>query len=287
MQKELSAATGVDIGGSHITAARVDLEHRKIVPGTLARLQLDPHASAAAIISIWSKAIRQAQGGEPLSKIGMAMPGPFDYAKGISLIQNQNKYDALYGLNVKQLLAQALMIPPENILLQNDAACFLQGEAFAGAASGFDHSIGITLGTGLGSALFRHGHAESLDLWNTPFRESIAEDYLSTRWFVRRYAALTGKHVRGVKELVTLVEQEDAARQVFDEFTGNLESFLQSIIQQQASQSLVIGGNIAHAYALFEKAVLRTQEKCPGVQIQKAELGETAAVLGAASLFLS
>ena len=285
MQNKASTAIGVDIGGSHITASRVNLQQREMVPGTLVRLKLDPHGSVAEIIAVWSKAIKQAQGGAPPQKIGIAMPGPFDYANGISLIQNQNKYDALYGLQVKQLLAQALEISPDDICLQNDAACFLQGEAFAGAAIGFRRSIGITLGTGLGSALYRHGHTESLDLWNTPFNGTIAEDHLSTRWFERRYAELTGRPVRGVKELAVLVEQEDAARQVFDEFAGNLGLFLRSIIQQEAPDALIIGGNIAHAYALFEQAVLLTKEKFPAVHIQRCALGETAAMLGAASLW--
>ncbi|MBE7171594.1 MAG: ROK family protein [Williamsia sp.] len=285
MQNHFSHAVGVDIGGSHITAALIDLEHRVIVPGTLARQKLDPHGSAEEIIAVWSKAIREAQGGEPVKKVGIAMPGPFDYAVGISLIRNQNKYDALYGVNVKQLLAQALSISSGDIRLENDAACFLQGEAFAGAANGFDRSIGLTLGTGLGSARCRHGRAESLDLWNAPFKDTIAEDYISTRWFVNRYVQLTGKEVRGVKELVALAEHEPAVKQVFDEFIINLQHFLQTIIQDETPQVLVIGGNIAHAYALFEKAIQHTKEEHHHVHIRKAELGETAAILGAASLW--
>src|SRR5690554_6743059 len=33
--------------------------------------------------------------------VGLAFPGPFDYAQGISYIRGQGKFDALYGINLK------------------------------------------------------------------------------------------------------------------------------------------------------------------------------------------
>ena len=68
--------------------------------------------------------------------------------------------------------------------MMNDASCFLKGEVFGGAAKGYNHVIGITLGTGLGSATFKNGVVYDGDLYYTPFKESTAEDYLSTRWFI-------------------------------------------------------------------------------------------------------
>ncbi len=281
-----STALGVDIGGSHITAARVQLNLRAVIPESLTRAKLDPHGTAEEIIHAWSAAIRQAQGNDPIGRIGIAMPGPFEYEAGISLIRNQDKYDALYGLNIKDLLAAALGITPEAICLKNDAACFLQGEAFAGAGSGLEHCAGITLGTGLGGALYRNGHAENWDLWNLAFKEAIAEDYLSTRWFVTRYFDLTGRKVHGVKELVALFGDDPAARQVFAEFAVNLEQLLDYLIAAEAPRGIVIGGNIAHAYTLFEAAMNKIQARHPSVTISKAGLGETAAIIGAASLWM-
>ncbi len=60
------------------------------------------------------------------------MPGPFDYEKGISFIKDQNKYESLYGLNVKEMMAERLGVSTDHIRLMNDAGCFLQGEVMGG-----------------------------------------------------------------------------------------------------------------------------------------------------------
>ena len=64
------------------------------------------------------------------------MPGPFDYEAGICLIRDQNKYPMLYGLNVKEHAGAGLAINADDIYINNDAACFLQGEVFCGSVSG-------------------------------------------------------------------------------------------------------------------------------------------------------
>ena len=75
---------GVDIGGSHITTALIDLEGRSIIPGYYHRERVNSNGSAEEIIRSWSEVMRKSmQGGH---KIGIAMPGPFDYEEGISFI---------------------------------------------------------------------------------------------------------------------------------------------------------------------------------------------------------
>jgi glucokinase len=196
---------GIDIGGSHITVALVDLNTRSVLPNTRIRKTIDSHASANNIIAEWSSIIKRTfKDNDCRKKIAVAMPGPFDYEAGISYIRNQNKYDSLYGLNIKSLLAESLQIDESDILLKNDAACFLQGEVFGGAAKGFKKAIGLTFGTGLGSARFINEISEDAELWQSSFLNGIAEDYLSTRWIVKRYYEMTGIQVQNVKELFTL-----------------------------------------------------------------------------------
>jgi glucokinase len=52
-----SIVSGVDIGGSHITAAQVDLERRRLVPGTLIRKYVNAKQKANYIIEAWSEVI--------------------------------------------------------------------------------------------------------------------------------------------------------------------------------------------------------------------------------------
>src|SRR5690606_11165273 len=130
---------GIDIGGSHLTAAITDLKAGRVVVESRNRGAVNSLGSSEDIIRQWSDTIRKTLNdhkGESV-KIGVAMPGPFQYEAGISQIRNQNKYDALYGMNVKDLLAQAVDVPAANIRFVNDAECFLRGEAYYGAVRRF------------------------------------------------------------------------------------------------------------------------------------------------------
>jgi len=71
------------------------------------------------------------------------MPGPFDYENEISYITGITKYEALYKLNVKEMLTKALRIDKDDILMKNDAACFLAGEAFIGVVKGYDKVLAL------------------------------------------------------------------------------------------------------------------------------------------------
>jgi glucokinase len=277
---------GVDIGGSHITAALVDLKTKAILPGTQVRTQVNAQGTVQEVLDAWGAVIQKAMGThDPANtRLGISIPGPFNYEEGICLFQNQNKYDCLYGLNVKQLLATRLSGKVSNIKLVNDAGCFLQGEVFGGAAKDAASAIGLTLGTGLGSATLLHGVAEDADLWRAPFRDGIAEDYLSTRAFVQAYKRLSGKTVKGVKELASLYNHDADARAVFGELSENLALFLAPYLRKLEPEVVIIGGNIANSWNLFIPATVSNLAAMQlYVPIKKAALAEQAALIGAAS----
>lgn len=283
-----SIVLGVDIGGSHITAALVNLATKELLEDSYTRMKVDAHGTATEIIAVWSEAIIVAFSKYQLDqrKIGIAIPGEFDYKNGISLIKDQDKYDVLYKLNVKALLAKSLAITPESIQMMNDAECFLRGEAFSGAAKGYKHAIGLTLGTGLGSARYHEGIAEDAGRWSTPFREGIAEDYLSTRWFKETYEARTNQPISGVKAIAErAIEKKDPVSVLlFNEFGKTLSEFLIPFVQEDQPEVIVLGGNIANAAALFSPVLEDSLQKAAvNIPVKKAILGEEAALIGAAS----
>ncbi|MBV4358213.1 ROK family protein [Pinibacter aurantiacus] len=271
-----------DVGGSHITSCLLDLETRQLVKSSEVRLHIDSHAEADKIIADWSKCIAQSIGSHNVKKVCLAMPGPFDYEQGICLIQGLDKYPHLYNLNVKDLLGKSLGYSASDIYLNNDAACFLQGEVFSGSAKGYKTVIGVTLGTGLGTAVCRDGSAYSADLWSFPFKGTIAEEYISTRWFVKRYFELTGKEITGARELSTLIPNDQNASMIFEEFGHNLGSFLTAFMEKEQPEAIVIGGNIAKAYAFFGDTMENEIRKVnKDVMVTTAILGEDAMMIGA------
>jgi glucokinase len=277
-----------DVGGTHITAALIDITNRKIILPSLVRTRVDSNGSADQIIQAWSECLLVAKSGVDVLKVCLAMPGPFDYDGGISLMKGQGKYDALYGLNIKRLLAVAMQTEASEIFAENDAACFLQGEVFAGCATGFEKVIGVTLGTGLGTAVYEKGKSNSADLWSLPFNDIVAEDYLSTKWFVQRYEQLTGNKVSGVKEVMEEAKENASIQSLFKEFGKNLSTFLNYFIEKEKAEAVVIGGNIANAFELFKNEVEENiLVKFPSVEIKKSVLGEQGALYGAAGSWYS
>ena len=279
-----SIVIGADIGGSHITAAQVDLTNKQLITSSLVRLSLNSMATAGEVIATWAQCIKQAMQAQRLEKVCLAMPGPFDYETGICLISDQNKYPLLYGLNVKELLAPVLDVAVSDIHINNDAACFLQGEVFSGSVNDYQRAVSVTLGTGLGTAIYENGVARSADRWNMPFQESIAEEYLSTRWFVKQYAAITGDHIHGVRELAAQSLSNNLVKGLFAAFGKNLAFFLNRFIDETEAKAVVIGGNIAQSYPLFKNELLAgIESRHADVFITTSVLGELAAILGAGS----
>lgn len=281
---------GVDIGGSHITVSKVSGDTLELIQGTFCRERVDSQGGVASVIKSWSNVIRLSMGKQDLSetKIGIAIPGPFDYEKGVSFIQNQGKYDALYGLNIKSLLSAELKIPEENIRFNNDAACFLQGEICKGGVTSAT-TVGITLGTGLGSAYMVNGASFDAGLWNMPFKDGIIEDYISSRWFVSECKVRSGVIIKDVKELVEKYPSEVFTKTLFDDFSKHLSDFLLQFIQLKNAYAIVIGGNIAKAEAFFIDKLEKNIFDVMGykIPIHTSLLGENAALIGAASQFFN
>jgi len=276
---------GIDIGGSHITVALVNMGTQSIMEHTYYRAYLNTRADLEHIIDIWVNAINHTFAKENISnkRIGMAMPGPFDYANGVSYIRDNKKYDALYGHNIKELLAQRLNIDVEQIRMFNDAACFLQGEVFAGVAKNYNKAIGLTLGTGLGTAVLSNGVAHDANLWNSEFKNGKAEDYISSRWFAKRYFELSGINLLDVRALNEIAAESPVARAVFKEFSENLTLFIKNFIEAETPEVVVLGGNITKAAAWYMPAVNRNLKRY-GIEIPVhiSDLKENAALLGAA-----
>lgn len=276
---------GVDIGGTHITAALVDTKESKLITSSILRAHLDTHLSEEEIYAQWAKVIVPHLAHS--QTIGIAMPGPFDYEQGIALMNGQDKYDQIYKKNIKIGFANFLQIPSENILFMNDAACFLKGEMMSGAGKNFSNAIGITLGTGLGSTAYDGKTAIDADMWNIPYQNGIAEEYISSRWFTNRYKAITGNEIANVKAIVDLGDHHPIVNQLFAEFSEHLAFFIHAVHQKHGGEAVVIGGSINKAHRLF----LKSTQECLKNQYQLkiplviATLSEDAALVGAASLW--
>lgn len=289
---------GVDIGGTHLSSAAVDL-HNKCLCSQVETTPLDNGAEAQAILDIWhaniQASVKRVPDMEQLCGIGMAFPGPFDYERGISLMAGVNKYERIFGLDVRRTLSAMLALPIE-LRFVNDASAFALGECLGGAGKNADRVVALTLGTGVGSGfvvqntLVTEGEGVPDNGWVycLPFEEGIVDQAFSTRWFCKRWKELTGETVSGAKAVVDQCHAGNpTALQLFEEYGSRLASFAGPMLAQFGADTLVLGGNISQAIDLFLPALLRKNaEMGREFHVKRSALMEDAALMGAASLFL-
>ncbi len=273
-----------DIGGSHITSAIVDKSNWTIVDNTITRSQVNSLENAKSIFLDWTSNMKDcmAKIGIIISHIGIAAPGPFDYDRGIALMKGQSKYDSIYNIQVSDPIKEGLGDLNINIKYINDAAAFLQGEVFGAGLDNESRILGITLGTGLGSAVWNTGDkAFDANLWDTPYKESIFEEYLVTRWFVSRFEELTKIKENGLKEILENHANDPAINLMMNEYQENFINFLTFFSEKFDCNTFIIGGNIVKAWnTIFpDLSILKP------FNIQIGKFQEHAAIIGAASLF--
>lgn len=293
-------SVGADIGGSHITCQLVNLQNLNPVPESKVRIAISENAPKNEIISTWVEAIQKAtlnHSVNSLAGIGLAMPGPFDYRNGIALFnKNVGKFQQLYGVNVKAEITEKLNLPKDfPVRFLNDATCFAIGEAWLGKASKYKRIIALTLGTGFGTTFIKDGLPvagkfgipEDGFLYHVSFKQSIADEYFSTRWFTGEWERQNGIKIGNVKELAALASASRSveALAVFERFGNNLGEFLVNWIKIFQADCIVLGGNISKSAELFlPKTIDQFQQAGVYPEICVSALDEDAALVGSARL---
>ncbi len=289
---------GADVGGSHISAALVNASDGSIMEGTFCRSLVDPHTDSTAILLQWTGVLKEVLSKRPLHHlkgIGISMPGPFDYERGISHMDGVSKYNALFGINIRQVLSDELQLPPRlPVVFENDARCFGLGECLDGGAAGVERTIGITLGTGLGAVFLKQGNiltsgegvAPGGYLYNIPFEKGRAEDLISARGILDTYQEMSGIGADNVKAIAIRALQGDThALSAFNLFGVRLGRFLRPWLSRFSADCLVIGGSIARSHNLFLPALQQELEKeYVQVIISISEKMELSSIAGAAAL---
>jgi len=92
-----------DVGGSHITTAVCDISTQQVLESTCSRIEFNSKGAAGDILRAWADSLLASlkKHKAPVNALGIGMPGPFDYENGISYIKGFDKYEALYGMNIK------------------------------------------------------------------------------------------------------------------------------------------------------------------------------------------
>lgn len=296
MEKRFAIA--MDVGGSHITSAIVDLSEMKVFEESLFKVSFDSNLPTAEVMDFWENAIRtlleKSEVGK-LSGIALAVPGPFDYDDGTCWIKDQDKYENFYGLNIKDLLRERFDFDLDfPIVFENDATSFGKGEVYKNMENLPKNVMAITLGTGLGACFIENGKIVSTgvtvptngEIWDLPYKNGIAEDAVSLRGLLSNYENLSGIQANNGLELYVLaINGDKKALEAFHLFGEDLAEIVLPWLKSFNANMLVIGGKIANAGDLFLNS-FREKAKQSGIEIELilSTNNETTALLGAASL---
>lgn len=255
----------LDVGGTYI----------KCADGS--QVPISSEGSREVIVASFKKAIGPTAG---LKGIGIAIPGPFDFQKGI--FHMEHKFAA-----VKEESFQTLAEVPDTIELRfhHDVNTVLLG---AIRMLGLKNAALVTLGTGLGFTYCIDGKVQynelgspARHLWNLPYGKGILEDVISARGIRIAYARKTGD---GSQSAYTIAKRAYAgqveALEVYDRVGLLLGQALQEVMEDIRLDTLLVGGQIAKSLSLMMRPL---QNALEGVSILQAPQG--AVFEGLASLF--
>ncbi|NIK56879.1 ROK family protein [Kribbella shirazensis] len=244
----------LEIGGSHVTAALVAPETWEVTE--VDRAKLESQAPAGEVVEQLADAARKL----PLANgLAVALPGPFDFGTGVAWYRGQGKFDQLYGFNLGEALGAALGIG--RLMFMNDAEAFAVGEWTAGEVRGVERCVGVTIGTGIGTAFLADGRVvreggtvpPGGELYKTSYAGKPLEDSISARAILRRYAETTGTEAPGVKEIADQARAGDtAAHQVLRSAFTDLAEALKPWLDRFGVTHTVLGGSISGAFDLVD-----------------------------------
>lgn len=273
----------LDIGGSSIKSGLVNGETVQGQKKTI----IDSRASREKIIATFSTIIQSYFEKEAIEGVAFSIPGPFDYDNGISYIDaSQNKYGAIYGVNLKkELIARLSLSCP--ISFRNDGESAVVGEALFGVGKPFGRLLGITLGTGFGSAFIEGGRPQiegigipkNKPLYDCMWNNQRADDVFSIRGLESRL-----KEIGFTGTLKTAAEKgktDSEIRRVFEFWGDELGQFLKEFTDLFGAEALIVQGGLSGAFELFMDSLQNNLT----AKVLKHTLAEKAALLGAAEKF--
>jgi glucokinase len=319
MERPLIAA--LDVGGTFIKAALVDSQG-KIVRRAHRPTQAQggPRHVVGRIVET-VEGLCQAEGlrVESLRGVGLGCAGPLNPKEGI--VYHSPNLPGWSHVPVKAWTEEALGV---EVVLENDANAWTLGEHRFGAGQGTLHMVCLTLGTGVGGGIIIDGkllHGDrglAAELGHTTINvrgplckcgnRGCLEVYASAPAVVRamrrrlkegvssRVEALAQKSPDGLsaKLIAQAARMGDGpAREALAEVGRYLGVGIANIANALNPQMVVIGGAVAGAGRyLLEPARQEARRRAfPGaterLKIVRARLGEDAALLGAATPFLS
>ena len=243
--------------------------------------------------------------------LAAAVPATVNVGKGV--LMKAPNLPSLDGFRFVAAVQSELGI---RTIIENDATSAALGEAWLGASKGFDNSIMVTLGTGVGGGIIINGQplrgpdgtaGEIGHICVEPFgapcgcgARGCVEQYSSATAVVRLTRELESQYVKSElqnRSRLTSLDVFEAGKngdelalEVFRQMGFYLGIALADLVNVLNPEIIVIGGGAAAGWELFVEYVrdqIRDRafrEPAIRAEVVRAVLGDDAGILGAARL---
>ena len=311
----MALACGLDLGGTKLLGVVIDTE--KPGPPLLEEKVPTPRGADAIVDAIADLAHRLcSRAAGDVTSVGLGAPGLVDRSGTLRYGPN---LPGVIDLSLASVLQERVGLPAA---VDNDATAAAWGEHEWGAARGHDHSMTVSLGTGIGAGFTVKGEVlrgangfagepgHMIVDPNGPLcpcgRRGCWERYASGSGlgFLAREAAHAGlapavlaraggeaEDVRGEHVTAAARDGDRAALDVISRFAWWVALGLANLVNILDSDAIVIAGGLAEAGDLllepvqhaYQGLVLAAAHR-PDVPVYIAQLGERAAAIGAGLL---
>ncbi len=304
---------GVDLGGTKIYTALVDLEGNIIKEKTVETLA---HEGEQAVVGRIVDTINYVIDGTDknlIKSIGIGSPGPLDVKNGI-IIENSNL--PFKNFEIVKTIKETFDLPTH---LDNDANVATLGEFMFGAGKGTENMVFITASTGIGGGavlngkLFRGSTGNALEVGHMTVategprcgcgnlgcaealgsgtaigkraKEAVLSNVVTS---LKNYENVTAKEV--FKEAAN---GDRVAKNILNTSLTYLGIAVANTITNFDPEKVVIGGGVVNGGDIVIETIRNVvEERCMAAfvencTIEKAILGGKAGVLGAAALAIT
>ncbi len=273
---------GVDMGGTHIRAARVhEASLSKIIS-----LKVPPRGTEDQVLQVLYDLLDQIDKTE-IAGIGIVLPGLVDSEQGV--VFDVANIPAWKEVALQKILEERYSVP---VRLSNDANCFALGEYHFGKGNHATSLVGLSLGTGLGTGIIVEGRVFSGkngaagEFGMIEYLNHNLEYYCSGQFF-SVFLKIDGEEVFKKAQA-----GDPEALKRYSDYGFHLGNAVKFALYALNPEVVVFGGSIRHAFPYFEDAMrkqIRTMSydrAHKDLKIEVSEL-ENSAILGAAMLCYS
>lgn len=291
----------IDIGGTFIKYAAVDEEGTFLFHGSV---PTEAAKGGEALVAKVQRLCDELMGKVQLDGISISSAGQIDNVKGRVVFATDN-LPGYTGTELAQRISAHTGLPAK---AENDVNCTALGEYWKGAAKGTKDFLCVTIGTGIGGALFLNGelytgaHFSAGEIGHinlypngkpcTCGQKGCYEQYASSSALQGLVTARFGEGLDLQKFFERVKAGTRDAVQVFGQWLDDLTTGLQTLVHLFNPELIVIGGGISAQGGFLQQAILSSLENkiMPNhrrsLQVKMAEHDNKSNLLGAAKKFL-